>query len=56
VTEQRAWDVVSGPGLTALGLAASRTVESARPDRLIEDPWGAAFVAAVESPVAFPTR
>jgi methyltransferase (TIGR00027 family) len=31
-------------------------VESARPDRLIEDPWGAAFVAAVDSPVPFPTR
>ena len=52
----KAWDVVSGPGLTALGLAASRCVESGRPDRLIEDPWGAAFVAAVDSPVAFPTR
>lgn len=56
VTENRAWDVVSGPGLTALGLAASRCVESGRPDRLIDDPWGAAFVGAVDSPVAFPTR
>lgn len=56
MTENRTWDVVSGPGITALGLAASRSVESTRPDRLIEDPWGAAFIAAVDSPVAFPTR
>lgn len=56
MTQNRAWDVVSGPGLTALGLAASRCVESGRPDRLIEDPWGAAFVTAMDSPVAFPTR
>ena len=56
MTENRTWDVVSGPGITALGLAASRSVESARPDHLIEDPWGAAFVAAVDSPVVFPTR
>jgi methyltransferase (TIGR00027 family) len=56
LTGNRTWDVVSGPGITALGLAASRSVESTRPDRLIEDPWAAAFIAAVDSPVAFPTR
>src|SRR3954447_18888713 len=50
------WDVVSGPGLTALGLAASRLVESGRPDRLIDDPLGRAFLDAVDSPVPFPTR
>ena len=31
-----AWDVTTGPGVTALGLAAARSVESGRPDRLIE--------------------
>lgn len=31
-------DVFSGPAITALGLAAARSVESGRPDRLIDDP------------------
>lgn len=30
-------DVTSGPGVTALGLAAARSVDSSRSDRLIED-------------------
>src|SRR3954451_75299 len=50
------WDVATGPGLTALGLAASRTVESGRPDRLIDDPLAARFLDAIASPVPFPTR
>lgn len=33
------WDISTGPGVTALGLAAARSVESGRPDRLIEDPF-----------------
>ena len=49
------WDIVSGPGLTALGLAAARLVESGRPDRLVDDPLGAVFLQAVDSPVPFPT-
>lgn len=32
-------DPFSGPGVTALGLAAARSVESGRPDRLIDDPY-----------------
>ncbi|WP_322770226.1 SAM-dependent methyltransferase [Frankia sp. Cr1] len=54
--EQHTWDIVTGPGITALGLAAARTVESSMPDALIDDPLGAAFVHAVESPIAFPSR
>ncbi len=34
-----AWDIASGAGVTALGLAAARCVESGRDDRLIEDPY-----------------
>jgi methyltransferase (TIGR00027 family) len=45
---QKSWDVSSGPGITALGLAAARAVESSTPDRLIEDPFAAAFVDAAE--------
>ncbi|MGQ0846699.1 MAG: SAM-dependent methyltransferase [Sporichthyaceae bacterium] len=49
------WDVASGPGLTALGLAAARTVESSMLDGLIDDPLAVLFAAAATSPVAFPT-
>jgi methyltransferase (TIGR00027 family) len=38
--------IFSGPAVTALGLAASRTVESSRPDRLINDPLARAFFDA----------
>ncbi len=40
------WDVSSGPGVTALGLSAARSVESGRPDRLIEDPFARALFEA----------
>lgn len=43
------WDVSSGPGVTALGLAAARSVESGRPDRLIEDPFARALFETAES-------
>lgn len=38
-----------GPGITALGLAASRAVESGRPDRLIDDPYARALFEAAEA-------
>jgi methyltransferase (TIGR00027 family) len=47
-------DVFSGPALTALGLAASRTVESGRPDRLIDDPLARVFFEAAD--VSLPMR
>jgi methyltransferase (TIGR00027 family) len=40
------WDVSSGPGVTALGLAAARSVETGRPDRLIKDPLARALFEA----------
>jgi O-methyltransferase involved in polyketide biosynthesis len=39
-------EIFSGPAATALGLAASRTVESNRPDRLINDPLARVFFEA----------
>ena len=48
--------VNSGVALTALASAAGRAVESSRPDRLIDDPLAAAFVAAATSPVPLPVR
>jgi len=56
MAQQRSWDIVTGPGITALGIAASRSVESSMPDALIDDPFGDAFVRAVSSPVPFPLR
>jgi len=40
------WDIASGAGVTALGLAAARSVESGRSDRLIEDPFARALFDA----------
>ncbi|MCL9762285.1 SAM-dependent methyltransferase [Frankia sp. AiPa1] len=53
---QQGWDIVTGPGITALGIAASRSVESSMPDALINDPFGAEFLNAVDSPVPFLLR
>jgi O-methyltransferase involved in polyketide biosynthesis len=39
-------DAPTGVGTTALGVAVMRMAESARPDRLFEDPLAGAFVAA----------
>ncbi len=39
-------EIFNGPAVTALGLAASRTVESTRADRLISDPLARAFFEA----------
>lgn len=50
---QRA-NVTSGVGLTALTVAAARAVESTRPDRLIDDPLAAAFVAAAHPATPLP--
>jgi methyltransferase (TIGR00027 family) len=47
-------DILSGVGITALGAAAARAVESDRPDRLIEDPFAAAFIDAARLPMAMP--
>jgi O-methyltransferase involved in polyketide biosynthesis len=40
-------DSLSGVGETAIGAAMMRADESARADRLFDDPYAAAFVAAV---------
>jgi len=39
-------DPFAGAGVTALGLAAARSVETGRPDRLIEDPFARALYEA----------
>jgi methyltransferase (TIGR00027 family) len=54
MSEQQDWDIVTGLGITALGVAATRAVESSMPDALIDDPFSGAFVSAVDSPVPLP--
>ncbi|MBB4687311.1 SAM-dependent methyltransferase [Amycolatopsis jiangsuensis] len=54
-TPQREWDIVSSIGLTALGVAAGRAIETAAADRLIEDPFAAEFVRAAHPPRPMPT-
>lgn len=51
------WDVVSGVGITALGVAATRAMETTRDDALIDDPYAAKFVerAGERLPVPLPT-
>lgn len=51
------WDIVSGVGITALGVAATRAMESTRDDALIDDPFAAKFVerAGERLPVPLPT-
>src|SRR5438067_10027595 len=54
--ELRDWDIVSGVGITALAVAASRAIETSRPEPLARDPFAAAFVEAANPPEPMPTR
>ena len=49
------WDIVTGVGITALGVAAGRAMETHRSDGLVADPYAEAFVHAAGSPVPMPT-
>jgi methyltransferase (TIGR00027 family) len=49
------WDIVSSVGLTALGVAAARAVETGRSDALVRDPWAHRFVRRAQPPVPMPT-
>ncbi len=49
------WDIVTGVGMTALGVAAGRALETQRPDALITDPYAHSFVEAADAPVPIPT-
>jgi methyltransferase (TIGR00027 family) len=51
MSQHEPWDILSSVGITALGVAAGRAIESTRPDRLIDDPYATAFLRAVESPI-----
>jgi len=55
VTTGQQWDIVTSVGLTALGVAAARALETHREDRLMSDPFAAAFVKAADAPAPMPT-
>ena len=44
--EPTGWDIVSGIGITALGVAAMRAIEGHHAEPLVRDPYAAAFVKA----------
>lgn len=49
-TDGDAWDIVTGVGLTALGVATFRALESGHPDPLIRDEYAPLFVHAAGEP------
>jgi methyltransferase (TIGR00027 family) len=49
-TDGDSWDIVSSVGLTALGVATARALESASPDPLIRDDYAPLFVEAAGEP------
>lgn len=49
------WDIVSGVGITALGVAGARAMESKRNDALIDDPYAESFVTRAHSSIPLPT-
>lgn len=55
MTTGQQWDIVTSVGLTALGVAAARALETHRGDRLISDPYAATLVKAADAPAPMPT-
>jgi methyltransferase (TIGR00027 family) len=56
VDEHDDWDIVSGVGITALVVAATRALESKRDDALIDDPYAENFVTRSGTTVPMPTN
>lgn len=49
------WGIDTSVGLTALGVAAARAIETSRDESLVHDPWAAEFVASADGPTSMPT-
>lgn len=56
MSQHEQWDIVTGVGMTALGVAAGRALETHRRDGLVDDPYAGSFVEAAEPPVGLPRR
>jgi methyltransferase (TIGR00027 family) len=52
--ESTGWDIVSGVGITALGVAAMRAMEGHHAEPLVRDPYAAAFVRAAAGQLPAP--
>ena len=50
------WSITESVGVTALGVASGRAVETHRADGLVDDPYAKAFVQAADDEVALPKR
>lgn len=55
-TDDDQWTITQSVGVTALGVASSRAMESRRPDGLVEDPHAAAFLDAVRHEIDLPVE
>lgn len=49
MADNEQWDILTGVGITALGVAAMRAHETSRPNRLIDDPFAAPLTEAAQS-------
>jgi methyltransferase (TIGR00027 family) len=49
-TDNDTWDINSSVGITAIGVAVMRAIESHRPDAVFSDPYAEVLVAATDSP------
>jgi methyltransferase (TIGR00027 family) len=56
MAEHQQWDIVTGVGITALGVAAGRALETQRASGLVADPYADSFVEAAGAPVPMPRR
>jgi methyltransferase (TIGR00027 family) len=54
VPERADWDIVSGVGVTAVGAAAARAIESRHDRPLVTDPYADAFVRAANTQLPAP--
>lgn len=50
------WGITESVGVTALGVASGRALETHRDDGLVDDPYAEAFVSAASGEIALPTR
>ncbi|HEY2190947.1 MAG TPA: SAM-dependent methyltransferase [Actinomycetospora sp.] len=55
-SEDDKWTITESVGVTALGVASSRAMETRRPDGLVEDPHAEAFLDAVRDEVDLPVE
>lgn len=53
-SENDEWTITESVGVTALGVASSRAMETRRPDGLVDDPHAGSFLDAVRDEIDLP--